>query len=179
MMYVQSETSSTHVGICFLLLTCSLQAQWLQKQAWSMNTRHVLLYLLHQLDISIGNVYTSNTHTYHGDKQEWGESCILTSTHPHIQMQWDKLHEQPYYIYLLESSPVKIYSNHIYAISSPCADVHAQTLSPGFLCCAVFRGECTWSASQIYHIPGLYPDPSNEVSNVSVHVSISSGMSDK
>lgn len=57
--------------------------------------------------------------------------------------------------------------------------MHAQTLSPGFLCCAVFRGESTWSVSQIDHIPGLYPDPFNEVSNVSVRVSISSGMSDK
>lgn len=108
-----------------------------------------------------------------------GVSCILTSTHTHIQMQRGTLREQPYCIYLLESSPVKISSNRTEAISPPCADVHAQTLSPGFLCCAVFRGERTWSVSQIYHIPGLYPDPFNEVSNVSVHVSISSGMSDK
>lgn len=79
----------------------------------------------------------------------------------------------------MESSPVKIYGNNIRTISSPHADVNAQTLSSGFLCCGVFRGERTWSVSQIYHIPGLYPDPFNEVSNVSVHVSISSGMSDK
>jgi len=81
--------------------------------------------------------------------------------------------------YLLESGPEKIYSNRIHAVSFPCADVRAQTLSPGFLCYAVSWGESIWSVSQIYHIPGLYPDPFNEVSNVSVHVSISSGMSDK
>lgn len=64
-MYVQAETSSTHMDICVLLLTRSLRAHWLQNQAWSVNqpARHVLLDLLHQPGLSIGNGYTSNTHT--------------------------------------------------------------------------------------------------------------------
>lgn len=63
--------------------------------------------------------------------------------------------------------------------SHPLPTCAGKTPSPGALCSAVSRSECTCSASQIYHIPGLYPDHFNEVSKVSVHVSISSGMSDE
>jgi len=98
------------------------------------------------------------------------ELCIPTSAHIHIQMQY----EQPECIYLLGNSHPKIYSSllsmHRCARTNSFPWILVQ--SPGVVGCA-------WSASQIYHIPGLYPDPFNEVSNVSVRVSISSGMSDK
>lgn len=75
-MYLQSETSFAHMGFSFLLPTSSLQAYWLQKKEQPMNARHVLLYLLYQLDMSIGDVYTSNTHAGHGDTQEWEEGIM-------------------------------------------------------------------------------------------------------
>lgn len=43
--------------------SCSLQAHSLQKLAWSVHARHVLLYLLHQPHSSPRSVHTSNTHT--------------------------------------------------------------------------------------------------------------------
>lgn len=152
--------------------SCSLLAHWIKNRhglcmpdtsCCTCCTNHTVLQ----------GVHTSNMHTEHGGTQNWAKS------YAHTRTDAERRSEQPYCIYLLENSHLKVYNNPLHAMS-PSTDVHAQTLSPGFLCRAVSGvAECAWSVSQIYHIPGLYPDPFNEVSNVSVHVSISSGMSDK
>lgn len=164
------KTSPEQAVICFSPLTLSA-CTLVKKLASSVHARHVLLYLLHQTVLQ--GVHTSNMHTDHGGTQNWAKS------YTHISTDAERHSEQPHCIYLLENSHLKVYSNPPHTMS-PSTYVRAQTLSPGFLCHAVSGvAECAWSVSQIYHIPGLYPDPFNEVSNVSVHVSISSGMSDK